>query len=250
MNSPPPNVLIPLPWDTELLGFGVARLVTQELSFVSLQQILAAARSTGQSLIYLVANPADECSNASIRQAGGWLAARQVTYLLPVAPNEANAALSWHVATETAWSPSLEQLALQSGAYSRFRLDTRFDAAVFVRLYQQWLRKSLAHELAREVFVYHPPGTGNTSVAQAPLGLMTLDAQPGRASIGLVAVDAGARRQGIGRALVQAAKQRAAFWQLSQIQVVTQLDNREACQFYQRCGFRQEAVEHIYHLWM
>lgn len=240
--------LHPLPWDSNFLGFGVARLAARALPVAALAAHLAAARQAGLRLLYVVADPADTLSNASAQAVGGWLADRKVTFVMPVAA--VNGAVSPCIVPETVWSARLESLALQSGEYSRYRLDPKFDPLVFKNLYQQWLRNSLAHELAREVLVYRPLAAAASPEPPQPLGLMTLGVKAGRADIGLLAVDAAARGQRIGQQLVAAARQRAAAWHLPALQVVTQLDNDPACRFYHRCGFVQEAVEIIYHVWL
>lgn len=238
------NVLQPLAWDSEYLGFGVARLETKNLSPDELAQLIAEARAAGMRLLYLIAAPDDARSNASAREAGAWLADRKVTFAMPVLPSEQTAAVGPAIQPTTSWTPQLESLALQSGEYSRFRLDAHFAPTVFTGLYQRWLQNSLNHQIAREVLVFDANNAGNAQ------GLLTLGLKNGRADIGLLAVDAEARGQRIGQQLVAAARQRTAAWGLAELQVVTQLDNEPACGFYRRCGFREWQVEHIYHFWL
>ena len=240
--STPANTLQPLAWDSNYLGYGVARLEAENLAPDELSRLVAEARAAGLRLLYLVAAPADARSNASAREGGAWLADRKVTFAMPVAPGEQAEVVGPVIQPTTTWTPQLESLALQSGEYSRFRLDTHFEPTVFTGLYQRWLRNSLSHEIAREVLVYDAENTGSAQ------GLLTLGLKNGRADIGLLAVDAAARGQRIGQQLVAAARQRTAAWGLAELQVVTQLDNEPACGFYRRCGFREWQVEHIYHL--
>ena len=240
-----PNHLQPLAWDSDYLGFGVARLEADQLTREILAAQLEAARAAGLRLLYLVAAPADATSNASALEAGAWLADRKVTFAMPVDPAESAAAVSPAIRPTTAWTPQLESLALQSGEFSRFRLDERFAPEVFTGLYQRWLRNSLSHEMAREVLLYESPDAPGHAQ-----GLLTLGLKNGRADIGLLAVDAAARGQRLGQQLVAAARQRTAAWGLAELQVVTQLDNEPACGFYRRCGFREWQVEHIYHFWL
>lgn len=238
------NSLQPLAWDSDYLGFGVARLEADNLAPDVLARLIAEARAAGRRLLYLVATPQDAASNASAREAGAWLADRKVTFAMLVVPAEQAEVVGPAIQPTTIWTPQLESLALQSGEYSRFRLETHFEPAVFIGLYQRWLRNSLSHEIAREVLVFD---AGQTGSAQ---GLLTLGVKNGRADIGLLAVDTQARGQRIGQQLVAAARQRTATWGLAELQVVTQLDNEPACGFYRRCGFREWQVEHIYHLWL
>lgn len=241
--------LQPLAWDSDYLGFGVARLAAHALSPTELAALVAEARVSGLRLLYLITAPDDAISNGSAREAGAWLADRKVTFAMPVAAADQDIAIGSAIHATTTWTPALESLALQSGEYSRFRLDVNFAPAVFTGLYQRWLQNSLNHQIAREVLVFatEPTAAGQQGTAQ---GLLTLGLKNGRADIGLLAVDAQARGQRIGQQLVAAARQRTAAWGLAELQVVTQLDNEPACGFYRRCGFREWQVEHIYHLWL
>ena len=246
----PINQLSPLLWDSQMMGFGVARVLLNDLAPLALAELLAAARHQGLALLYLVASPVDARSNASARQAGAWLADRKATFVMPVAAGLAQtpAAAAVTVEPTTEWTARLEDLALQSGAYSRFRRDPRLPSSVFVGIYREWLRKSLSGELARQVLVgYASAGPGGP---KQPDGLLTLGSQHGRADVGLLAVAAEARGQGIGQRLVQAAQRQAALWKFDELQVVTQLENVLACRFYRRCGFVESVVEHVYHLWL
>jgi dTDP-4-amino-4,6-dideoxy-D-galactose acyltransferase len=242
--SPPPNILLPLSWDSEFLGYGVARLPTHEITAAALYEQLAAARQANMRLLYIVAAPADVVSNASAQAAGAWLADRKVTFGMRVAPEERNFSVAAAIHSTTTWTPRVESLALQSGEYSRFRLDANFAPDVFPQLYSRWLRNSLAHQLAREVLIYE------SSIGEEAQGLLTLGLKQGRADIGLLAVDTLARGQRIGQQLVLAARQLAASWAMPELQVVTQLDNEQACGFYRRCGFTEWEVENVYHLWL
>lgn len=248
-----------LPWDTDFLGFGVARLVAHALDTKSLAAQVNAARRANIRLLYLTADSVDARSNASARQAGAWLADRKVTFGMVVPAAAANWSVPLAVLPTRTWSAPLENLALQSGEFSRFRHDPRLSPDVFPRLYGQWLRNSLVGKKAREVLVYNdltlnktPFGNTPYNIAESslPLGLLTLGLNAGRADIGLLAVATNARRRGVGSVLVRAAQQRAAASSIYELQVVTQRDNLLACSFYQFCGFVEWQCEHVYHLWL
>ena len=238
----PPELQL-LAWDSEFLGFPVARGIVSPPGAAAATALVAQARAQGVRLLYLIADPADEAAAAAARAAGAWLADRKVTFgrfvSLPLAP----LAPAHSVVGVRAYSPELEALVWQSGAYSRFRRDPQFAPGVFERLYSHWLRASLSGELARTVLAC--PGPDGT-----PTGLLTLQGHGPQARIGLLAVRAGQRGRGQGGALVAAALRTARAWGCERLSVVTQLDNQLACRFYTHVGFAIEHQENVYHLWL
>lgn len=145
------------------------------------------------------------------------------------------------------WEPSegaerLVPLALVSGKYSRFRLDSRLPAGSYERLYTRWIEQSVRKAIATEVFCYMIDGH--------PRGLLTLDRRDDRNVIGLVAVDEECQHQGIGRALVRHAVSYVHPYQGKHLSVATQLDNDPACRLYSKCGFSLESVTKIWHWWL
>lgn len=239
MSTNQPQVLA---WDTDFLGFSVGRVTLDGLAEPAAATLLADSRQVGLELLYCFVRPDDEASAAALRQLGARLMDRKVTYAMPLRPEMA-AEADPTIQPTTTWSEALRSMALQSGEYSRFRLDEQFRPEVFVQLYETWLRNSLSGQLARAVLVHRAPdGTEN--------GLLTLGEKNGRADIGLLAVDRAARGGRIGKRLVQQAQRLALDWGYAELQVVTQQDNESACRFYESCGFRPDQVEHIYHLWL
>lgn len=233
-----------LPWDSEFLKFGVARLALSAGESAGLPTALIQARAGRLRLLYLVVAPEDAEGNEAARQAGAVLVDRKVTFAMPVDAADAQVAANSPISPAHAYTARLESLALQSGEYSRFRRDPHFAPGTYERLYAQWLRNSLARTLAREVLVYQ------AAPEAAESGLLTLGLKPGCAHIGLLAVDAASRGMGVGQQLVLAARQFTAEWGLAEVQVVTQLDNHSACAFYRKCGFTEHKVEHVYHVWL
>lgn len=236
-----PSAIQSLPWDSEFLGFPVARLVADNLSIANLSAAITAARATGIQLLYAVADPTNELAAQVLRQAGAWLADRKVTFVMPLPATVTSFPTA--IAPTMAYTPQLESLAWQSGEFSRFRLDPRLAPTVFRQLYSLWLRNSLAGSIARQVLVWR-------NAAGQEQGLVTLGEKDGRAQIGLLAVDAAARGQQVGQQLIEAAVAQAADWGYAELQVVTQGNNEPACRFYEKCGFRLAHEEHIYHLWL
>jgi dTDP-4-amino-4,6-dideoxy-D-galactose acyltransferase len=237
--------LEPLVWDSQFMGFAVARVVLPQAAPAALlPALIAQARLQGLRLLYVVLDSADQPAAAATEQVGGRLVDRKVTLQRPVAASPWPHVSRPHgVQPASEFSAGLQELAWQSGAHSRFRHDAHFAPGLFERLYSHWLRASLTGELALVVWTCSDPdGT--------PTGLLTLKRDDVVATIGLLAVRAGLRGQGLGQQLLQAALYSAHQWECARVCVVTQLDNVRACRFYAHCGFTPERVEHVYHLWL
>lgn len=232
-------MLTSLPWDSEFFGFGVGRWSSSTASVEDLAALRQEAQRARMRLIYWFAPAAPELEEVA-RLAGATLVDRKVTFVAGLP--EGRIAESEHIARVDQPTDRLRSLALQSGAYSRFKLDGRLPSGAFERMYTLWLERSLTGELAQEVLVFRQ--------GQEEQGFLTLGVKHGRADIGLLAVDSSATGRGIGTALVNAAFGRAAAWGCAQVQVVTQGQNTPACALYARCGFTAESEEHVYHLWL
>lgn len=243
------NQPLHLPWDSEFLGFPTYRLAAHDLPKDALQALLNTIRAQGGKLVYVSANPADARTAAAAQALGLRLGDRKITYVMP-ATVPAEALNVPALAVAPAPTPALERLALQSGEFSRFRLDPRFAPHVYEELYRRWLRNSFGQGMASTVLTALDPTPNIAQATADPLGLLTLGVKGQRADIGLLAVDEAARGRRLGQQLVLAARHLTVWWGLPELQVVTQQDNAPACAFYERCGFRPDRVEHIYHAWL
>lgn len=133
------------------------------------------------------------------------------------------------------------KLAIESGEYSRFKLDKNFINYEFHRLYYEWIRKSISGDISDEVFAFF--------VNNSPVGLVTMKLKNKITTIGLIAVDKNARGKGIGNKLLQQVEYFAIQNGSAIINVSTQLDNELACSFYVKNGYVKESQKNIYHLW-
>lgn len=231
-----------LPWDTQFFGFPVGRLKGRRFTEAQLREVIQLAREDGWRLVYWFVEPTDSVSAASARALGIPLTDRKARFAqsVPAVPPS----ISTDIFPTDELTPRLLELARQSGHHSRFRVDPVFQAGVYERLYEHWIRSSVSGQTARQVLVYQP------IEEREALGLVTLGYQTTHLNIGLLAVQQEYRSQGIGKHLVDAAFYYAHAWQLPEVQVTTQLDNEGACRFYEREGFERIHEEHVYHLWL
>ena len=232
-----------LPWDSDWLGFSVARLVVR-LSDVAtdVPAAVAQCQTAGIRLLYLVLDPIDAMASAAAQAVGAELFDTKLTYqlsLFTLVP-PVQEPIGIQLTREVALTPALEQLAWQSGKYSRFRLDARIGSRAFEVLYTRWLSQSLVHGT-----VWTASNENNEK-----RGLLAFGTRGGAASIELLAVTPAARRQGIGYFMVQAVREAAIRQGHATLRVVTQDANQSARQFYEQCGFQLINTAHYYHLWL
>ena len=234
----------PLPWDTSVFGFPVARTTAGLESGAVLTRALDEMRAHGVRLAYVAIPWGDVKVRAAAERLGGRFVDCKTTYVI----DEADMQLSDDPPIVEAESygdtmpdPALVRLARQSGEFSRFRIDPDVEPSVCARIYDEWLARSLDGVLADDVFVVRRNGL--------LAGMITVGERHGRGDIGLLAVDPGARRMFVGRALIT----RAHKWALGKgyraMQVVTQRANEPACALYERCGYRVETMLAVFHHW-
>lgn len=136
----------------------------------------------------------------------------------------------------------LLDLTLQSGVYSRFKLDTNFRNNEYEKLYKTWIDKSILRELASDIIISKIDGkvVGFTTLAKKRNDL---------ADISLVAVDSNYRGQGIAKKLIHNTLLTAKERGYKKVQVVTQLINEPANNLYIKSGFKKKSLKYIYHIW-
>lgn len=226
-----------LEWDTSHFDLKVGECVAQSISLEDLQCLLKEAKIEGYDLVYLKCKK--ELDN-------NWLAdnimpadTRVVYSQVLCGKNNIN---DKHVES---WlghelSAKLLSLAIQSGGDSRYYRDKRMPLRIFLSLYHSWIVNSLNGTIASDVLVYVDNGD--------VLGLLTYKVEKEKVIIGLVSVDYDKSKKGIGTALMQTFLSR--FPKGTRIEVTTQRDNNNACRFYEKNGFAQEAQSNTYHIWI
>ncbi|MBL7003828.1 MAG: GNAT family N-acetyltransferase [Gammaproteobacteria bacterium] len=136
--------------------------------------------------------------------------------------------------------PDLENLAYQSGEFSRFFMDKRIPRKAFKALYSTWLRKSLSGEYADDYFIAYDG---------RPVGLLTSSIKENVARVGLLAVDVHYRGRGIGQGLLSRFAIDMKEKGIEKVFIPTQRINANACRFYQALGLSENENIFIYHCW-
>jgi len=231
-----------LKFDTELLGFGVAKILTSRLDTAQLQNILEKLRAQQVKLIYWPSDSLDKNSQEAAQKFQGHLCSKQVTYVVELKKLEKYVTPEVTEYADTVVTKELEKLALYAGTYSHFVNDPKFPYAMFIKTYQNWIANSANKTLAKKILVIRHK--------QKIVGMVTLGEKNQRGDIGLLGMDEDFRGRGFGKQLVRAAQMDFIKQGYATAQVVTQLDNIPACKLYEKCGYSIEKVANYYHFWL
>lgn len=229
-----------LEWDSNFLNIPTARISTDSTDIAHIADMLEELKNKKIKLVYLITSQpfTPDTFPFDFKNVGG-----KVLYHKPLtgtqhAVNEAIQAFKNSVPDNT-----LYNLALQSGLYSRFKLDDRLPANCYEKLYNIWIENSVNKSIADEVLTY--------KVEAQTAGMVTLGRnKQGWGDIGLIAVDSTFRGQKIGQALIVAAQQYFIEKGISDLGVETQTGNKAACHFYEKMGFKAIQTEFINHFWL
>lgn len=232
-----------LDWDSDFFGVKVARITQPNINVHELSDILSELKHERVRFVYWSSDR--ECENTVVNNLCGNLTDMKTTFAIDLSSLSFDKSFPTDIVesyTQSMPIADIENLAIQSGEYSRFSVDPNISREKFVALYKIWINRSLYKEIAAEVLVIRE----GDQIA----GMVTLGEKNGRGDIGLIGVDSNYRRKKYGEKLVHAAQR----WFLTNGykcgQVVTQGFNIPACNLYKKCGYFVENVEYFYHFWL
>ena len=229
-----------LEWDSNFLGFRVGSI--SQLNTEILEHELGNAKLEKYKLIYLFAEADCFLSEDFLQKYNGKLVDRKVLYVHELSDQ----AIANHDQTNLYTSPEVSddllRFAYESGKYSRFKLDKNFTPEVFTNMYKLWIENSVNGQMADRIYVVEQD---NKITA-----MLTLKEKSEALHIGLIATAIESQGKGYGKQLINRTKQTAIEFGLKYIEVPTQYDNKQACRFYEACGFRVKSIINIYHFWL
>ena len=221
--------MISLEWDSNLFGYPVGLLA---LGFESIDERMLQIEAQPYKLVYVTSNSPQNTSLLSCGDSKKIFAKRPMNH---------------GIDSEVVEIPSdkmdqATKLGFQSGLWSRFTLDKKFENQEFEELYTKWVERSIRKEIAYKTL---------TVLKEGQLGgIITLgQATESESSIGLFAVDSEYRGQGIGTKLLKAADTMSFNRGDTQLSVATQGKNEGACAIYQKFGFKLISETYIYNFW-
>ena len=226
-------------WDSNAFGYKIGEICDLTLG---INEILKNAKDQKYRLLYLRHNQNDVLNiNGNLLQKG-ILVDEKVTYLKNIEEHPFNDNQYTELYQENIVSTELYNLAMQSGIYSRFKIDKNFENKEFELLYAAWIENSVKKIIAKKVIIQNQN--------HKTIGLLTLGIKHERADIGMLAVDINNRGKGIGKNLIERSFFESKLLNQNNIQVITQKANKDACVFYEKMGFALEKTENIYHFWI
>ncbi|MES2480138.1 MAG: GNAT family N-acetyltransferase [Bacteroidota bacterium] len=233
------NMLQQLEWDSNFFGKKIAKIDSLEL-IKNAAQINRQIKESSFDLVYCFArqNEGNVEEIVNVIDNAVWVDGK-VTYLKEV-QKQVNIDLTF-IGSANEMENGLFDLAIQTGIYSRFHTDKRFEPDQYINLYKKWIENSVNRSIADEVGVWREN--------ELLEGMITIGEKSGRADIGLVGVDQSARGKGIATQLLRFAENFAYNKGFKELQVVTQQQNEPACRLYEKYGFELESVVNIFHIW-
>ena len=233
-----------LKWDSNFFGFKVGRIsstTNDDYSYV-LFSLLQQAKMENYHILYYFTCHHSEIDPTCLSRFNGKLVDKKIIFAGNcnyTSSSNLEAIMVYNLPYVT---DELYNLAIRSGEYSRFRLDNNFEQGSFKVLYRLWIENSVKGVVADKVFVVRQ----ENEVA----GMATVRIEENYGDVGLIAVGDKFQGMGLGKKLLEAVKLFLLDQSVHQMQVATQVANKQACQFYSRCGLSQKSITDIYHFWL
>ncbi len=234
-----------LPWDSEFFIKKIGIISYTKSEEEHLVKLIEVAAINDYQLLYIFSPENLYIGQDILVNYSGKLIDRKIVYSqkisdLNIKQYSHSPLITEYLSSEV--SKELESLAYLSGIHSRFHTDNGFTDNDFHRLYKIWIEKSLTKKMANKVFV--------VKEKDVVVGMSTLKYSENKGEIGLIAINGSVQGKGYGRLLIETCIIDLISKNIFEIEVSTQIKNEIACQFYQKCGFKEKITTNIYHFWL
>ncbi len=236
-----------LTWDSEFYGFPTGQILMEDALKAGANGLLTELQNQNIRFLYLfhdLSIKSDTNEKLKMLQTiGAHLVDTKIVYgkdLSLISKTRLPENISEYTLPQA--TDRLYQIALESGVYSRFRLDPNIPTGSYERMYRLWLDNSINRKIADHVIV-------SKDEAQIVNGMVTLSLKDESAVIGLIAVHPDGLGKGIGSQLMQAAEHFAVGAGKTHLTVATQKANKAACRFYQKAGYTEDSRVEVWHWW-
>lgn len=231
-----------LNWDSEVFGFGVARILTDKLDPVDLEKILKGLKKKTISLVYWASDAKNMCSKKVVECMGGFLTGQKITYvaeLKTISTKFLSRSVKLKEYNKDESANDLINLILKRSIYSRFYIDPKITKKQYEAIHRLWIINSIKNNA---IFVIKE----NDKI----IGFVSLNEMDNRGNIDFIVVDQSFSRKGLGSTLMCAAHN----WFISNgykvVQAITQKENIIASNMYEKFGYHIEKTENFYHFWL
>lgn len=180
-------------WDSDFFGYEIFEVKSENFQAAILEKELIDLNNSGVVLVYLIT----QAESKDLETLGCRLVDIKVLYSKEVEKEYTATDKKIHSFPPVNSHTPLIDLALDSGKYSRFKLDAGFLNQEFEKLYTEWIKRSVNSEIAHEVLVFRENNEN--------LGMVTIAIDNRKAWIGLISVREGHRGKNIGNQLLNAA---------------------------------------------
>lgn len=236
-------------WDSNTFNIKVGKVIFNypdielyPISIDTIKLIISIGQKEKYNLLYLNLPNNQQLAEFINHEAQILLADTKVLYSKTITKNKyytLNTYVKSYISHHT--SEELLNLALESGKYSRFKLDPNFPSDTFKKMYSIWIDKSIRREIADNVLVYQ--------VQENILAMLTYSVFSSKVIIGLIAVKESHRGKNIGSILLSSLENLMGE-KIKTIEVATQNRNINACNFYEKNQFSIKEKINIYHIWL
>lgn len=230
-----------LDWDTIFFGFKVAKIHLKNNDKYEFLKILDDLRVKKYSLVYMEVEGDQALLSKEILLNNGELVDDRAVYIKELKYKEVNDYDNKIVSRylEDDVSEELNELALASSQYSRFRVDSNFPNELCDKMYHEWIKNILS---TGEVFI--------TKHGNRITGMVALTHENDTVSIELIAVNGKYRNRNFGSSLMNSVCEYARKYNCNNVRVVTQKQNIVAKRFYESSGYRSVKGSSCYHFWL
>jgi dTDP-4-amino-4,6-dideoxy-D-galactose acyltransferase len=219
-----------LQWDSDFFNLNVGEIIYDEN--YEMEDI------SNYDLIYLFS---DEEFDLKIPNFENSFSETKVVFIKNTETYQQTSKLILKVDEVSVTKEQLYLLAYESGKNSRFLLDNKFNENLFKNLYQTWIDNSINKKFADDILVYFEENKLK--------GFVSYKINNDNASVGLIAVNSDYQGKGIGAKLLNYLENLLFEKGVHQLTIPTQLDNIQACNFYQKQGYSIKNKTSIKHYW-
>jgi dTDP-4-amino-4,6-dideoxy-D-galactose acyltransferase len=231
-----------LDWDSRFFGLTIARLRADRLGEEEADAVLEWCERHAVNCLYFLANGDDRETLRAVEARSFDLVDVRIDLSCRLDAATRDPLAEGVRLANASDRAALAAISREAFTASRFFFDGRFPHERCAALFETWIDRALAGELAEAVLCIDLDG--------APAGFVTCELdESGDGRIGLLGVSAPARGRGAGTRLCRTALEWFAREGAGRATVTTQGRSVPALRLYESCGFSSSAVALWYHRW-